>query len=137
MAETRFVAEDLPLRLRKLPLDPRGYPVPWFVAWVNGEPEFRAADGRKFAQAVQHKLCWVCGEPLGKWLAFPIGPMCAITRTTAEPPTNVGSMLYTVIDRSSAVPAFPSGPGSRYGTGLYAEAGIAVFVSTFPSTYQL
>ena len=69
MAKTRFVAEDLPLRLRKLPLDPRGYPVPWFVAWVDGVPEFRAVDGRKFVQAVRAKLCWVCGEPLGRWLA--------------------------------------------------------------------
>jgi len=25
-----------------LPIDPdRGYPVPWFVAWVNGKPDFR------------------------------------------------------------------------------------------------
>ena len=96
MAETRFVAEDLPLRLRKLPLDPRGYPVPWFVAWVNGEPEFRAADGRKFAQAVRQKLCWVCGEPLGRWLAFPIGPMCAITRTTAEPPCHTDCAEWSI-----------------------------------------
>jgi hypothetical protein len=77
--------EAIPARIRKLPVA-RGYPVPWFVAWVDGQPEFRAADARKFIQAVTQRLCWVCGEPLGRWLAFPIGPMCAITRTTAEPP---------------------------------------------------
>ena len=86
--------ETLPLRLRKLPVDARGYPVPWFVAWVPGPdgidvPEFRAMDGRKFRAAVQQKLCWVCGEPLGRWLAFPIGPMCCITRTISEPPSHL------------------------------------------------
>ena len=84
----------LPPRIAKLPIDARGYPVPWFVAWVDGPdgpetvPEFRAMDARKFRAAVKLKLCWVCGEPLGRWLAFPIGPMCAITRTTAEPPSH-------------------------------------------------
>jgi len=76
---------DLPLRLRGLPLD-RGYPVPWFVAWSDGRPEFRAADPQKFARAIREKRCWVCGQPLGKFLAFVIGPMCAINRTSSEPP---------------------------------------------------
>lgn len=94
MTDLRPDLEPLPLRLRKLPIDGRGYPVPWFVAWVDGPdgpetvPEFRAMDGRKFRAAVKHKLCWVCGEPLGRWLAFPIGPMCAITRTISEPPSH-------------------------------------------------
>jgi hypothetical protein len=78
----------LPLRLRQLPVDARGYPVPWFVAWHDGQPEFRAMDARKWRDAVQLKLCWVCGQPLGRWLAFPIGPMCAVNRVTAEPPSH-------------------------------------------------
>jgi hypothetical protein len=87
--------------LRKLPVDARGYPVPWFVAWVPGPdgvnvPEFRAADARKFTVAVKLKLCWICGEPLGRWLAFPIGPMCAITRTTAEPPCHVECAEWSI-----------------------------------------
>jgi hypothetical protein len=31
-------------------------------------------------------LCWLCGEKLGKFMCFVIGPMCAINRNTAEPP---------------------------------------------------
>lgn len=80
--------EPLPLRMRNLAIDERGYPVPWFVAWVDGRPEFRAMDGDKFQAAVKQRLCWVCGEPLGRWLAFPIGAMCVITRTIAEPPSH-------------------------------------------------
>lgn len=94
MTTIRPELEPLPLRLRKLPLDARGYPVPWFVAWVTNPdggpdvPEFRAMDARKFRDAVKQRLCWVCGEPLGGWLAFPIGSMCAITRTISEPPSH-------------------------------------------------
>jgi hypothetical protein len=81
--------ETLPLRMRALPIDPdRGVPVPWFVAWVNGKPEFRAMDARKFREAVRQRLCWVCGQPLGRWLAFPIGAMCVVTRTISEPPSH-------------------------------------------------
>lgn len=74
----------LPQRIRALPVH-RGYPVPWFVAWVDGEPEFRTADGEKWSRAVKQRLCWVCGQQLGSWLAFVLGPMCGITRTTSEP----------------------------------------------------
>jgi hypothetical protein len=78
--------EPLTDRLKRLPVDKRGYPVPWFVDWINGEPEFRAMNPDKWALAVRDRLCWVCGVPLGRWLTFVIGPMCGITRTTAEPP---------------------------------------------------
>lgn len=78
----------LPDRIKKLPVDERGYPVPWFVEWINGKPEFRIADGRKKVQAVNEHLCWVCGQRLGTYLCFVIGPMCAVNRITSEPPTH-------------------------------------------------
>lgn len=104
MTQTTIRAEldALPPRLKKLPVDARGYPVPWFVAWVpdpNGGPdvpEFRMMDARKFRDAVKQRLCWVCGEPLGRWLAFPIGPMCAITRTISEPPSHLECAEWSV-----------------------------------------
>lgn len=87
----------LPPRIAQLPVDPRGYPVPWFVAWVDGEPEFRAADGRKFADAVRAGLCWVCGQATGKYRTFVIGPMCTITRTTAEPPSHKDCAVFSAL----------------------------------------
>src|SRR5437763_12378791 len=78
----------LPDRIAALPVF-RGYPVPWFVAYPNGpegEPEFRTFDPKKWIAAVQEKRCWVCGQQLGAYLAFVLGPMCGITRTTSEPP---------------------------------------------------
>lgn len=79
---------DLPPRIRRLPIDRRGFPVPWFVAWVEGEPEFRAMDYPKWVEAVRAKLCWVCGEPLGAYMAFVVGPMCAVNRISSEPPSH-------------------------------------------------
>lgn len=78
--------DPLPSRILKLPIDERGYPVPFFVKWEKGEPEFRAMDIDKWIRAVNFKLCWVCGERLGRYMTFVAGPMCGISRTTAEPP---------------------------------------------------
>jgi len=78
--------EALPLRMRNLPVDERGYPVPWFVAWQDGKPEFRAMDQAKWVKAVRFHLCWVCGGELGIYKTFVAGPMCGINRTSAEPP---------------------------------------------------
>jgi hypothetical protein len=75
----------MPPRMRGLPLDARGYPVPWFVAWHDGVPEFRAMDGQKWNRAIRESRCWVCGDILGRWKTFVIGPMCGVNRTTAEP----------------------------------------------------
>jgi hypothetical protein len=75
-------------RIAMLPVDERGYPIPWFVADVNGERDFRVADGRKYSIAISESLCWVCGQRMGAYKTFVIGPMCGINRVTAEPPSH-------------------------------------------------
>ncbi len=87
--------EELPLRMRDLPIDERGYPVPYFVAWVDGKPEFRAMDGRKFVQAIREKLCWVCGYRLGVHVTFVGSGMCGINRTSPEPPSHRDCAVYS------------------------------------------
>lgn len=79
----------LPARMLDLPLDDRGYPVPWFVVEVDGKPEFRLADAKKWVRAINQRLCWVCGQRLGKHLTFVVGPMCAVSRVTLEPPCHL------------------------------------------------
>jgi hypothetical protein len=86
---------ELPARVRSLPIDRRGYPVPWFVEWIDGEPDFRVMDSRKLALAHKQKLCWLCGQPRGKWLVFPIGPMCVVNRTNSEPPCHYDCALFS------------------------------------------
>lgn len=86
----------VPERIQKLPVR-RGFHVPWFVAWIDGEPEFRMSDQRKYVAAVKKKLCWVCGEPLGKYQWFVIGPMCAVNRNTSEPPCHLECARYSAL----------------------------------------
>jgi len=113
--------EKLPARMTALPVDERGYVVPWFVDWLETEPcesalygekcglakghaglhdrdavfirirkpEFRAMDPRKWVRAIKEKLCWVCGDRLGRHMTFVAGPMCGINRTSSEPPSHL------------------------------------------------
>jgi hypothetical protein len=77
---------DAPPSIAKLPLDKRGFPVPYFVQWIDGEPDFRVADTRRMGRCVRERRCWICGGKLGRMFAFTIGPMCAVNRVSAEPP---------------------------------------------------
>jgi hypothetical protein len=98
MTELNKRIADIPIpnRLVGFPLSDEGYPIPYFVPYVDGKPEFRAMDPEKFSHAVRHRKCWLCGGAMGKHLTFPIGPMCAITRTTAEPPSHLQCAEYAV-----------------------------------------
>jgi hypothetical protein len=88
---------DLPSRMRSLPVDHRGFPVPWFVAWIDGKPDFPIAEGRKIMLAHRKGLCWVCGGALGRIKAFVIGPMCAINRTSSEPPSHLECARFSAL----------------------------------------
>jgi hypothetical protein len=88
MADLRTDLPPLPDRFKALPIDERGFPVPWFVDWKDDKPIFQAADPRKFKRAIRFKRCWLCGQPLGSILAFVIGPMCGVNRVSSEPPSH-------------------------------------------------
>lgn len=87
----------LPDRMAKLPLSPRGYPVPWFVDFVDGVPDFRIVAHGKFERAHRHGLCWLCGEPLGRYKSFVAGPMCGVNRTSAEPPSHLDCARFAAM----------------------------------------
>jgi ferredoxin len=78
----------MPLRIAALPCDRRGYPVPRFVHWLDGVPDFRVLDPTFMAAAVRQRLCWICGQPLGRKMVFSIGPMCIVNGISAEPPSH-------------------------------------------------
>lgn len=86
----------VPSRMRALRLDERGYPVPWFVAWIDGKPDFRVSDARRVIEAVKFRRCWLCGDGLGRHLAFVIGPMCSVNRVSSEPPSHLDCALFAV-----------------------------------------
>lgn len=80
---------ELPRHMQGLPVDKRGFPVPFFVHWVDGEPRFDIVDTRRYEACVQKELCWLCGERLGRYRAFVIGPMCLVNRISSEPPSHL------------------------------------------------
>jgi hypothetical protein len=83
-----------PPRIAKLPRNHAGYPVPWFVAWIDGQPDFRVIRANGIDDALRFSTCWLCGGPLGSNAAFVIGPMCAVNRVSAEPPSHRDCAIY-------------------------------------------
>lgn len=86
----------LPRRMARLPINERGFPVPYFVAKVGDTWDFRAFSGDKVTACYKRRLCWLCGQPLGKYLAFVIGPMCSVNRVSSEPPSHLDCAHYAV-----------------------------------------
>lgn len=82
--------------MRRLALSPDGYPVPFFVAWVDGKPDFRIVDSAKMHDCIRFGLCWLCGQSIGTWKTYVIGPMCAVNRVSSEPPSHTACAEFAV-----------------------------------------
>lgn len=86
----------IPQRLQYRRHNGRGIPVPYFVRYIDGKPDFRYVDPQKMALAANKRLCFLCGDPLGRHLAFLVGPMCTVNRISAEPPMHRECAEYAV-----------------------------------------
>lgn len=85
-----------PTAIRGLPRDRHGRPVPWFVhVDEHGAPDFRVIRRGGIGEAMRRGLCWVCGTLRGREAAFVIGPMCAVNRISAEPPSHRECAKYS------------------------------------------
>lgn len=91
-----IAALPTPARIQALSTDRRGFPVPWFVYTTAAGPDHRIVDQSKIPIAVANRLCWICGQPLGKTFTFAIGPMCAVNRVSSEPPSHDECARYAV-----------------------------------------
>lgn len=108
----------MPPRVAKLPRDKHGRPTPWFVHRDDdGTPEFRVVRRNGLPDAMRFELCWVCGQPRGRWASFVIGPMCAVNRVSAEPPSHRDCALYS----ARACPFLATPTMRRRTTGLPEE----------------
>jgi hypothetical protein len=112
----------LPDRIQRLPQDSRGFPVPWFVAWYDGKPDFRVTDADKKWRAITARLCWVCGEPLGPEMCFVVTPVCAVYRDAPEPPCHRECGVFA----ACACPFLTKPRMRRWGQGLPEESVPAV-----------
>jgi len=90
MQALRPELKNLPARMSHLPVDDRGYPVPAFVDTLpDGTRDFRIMSRDHWRRCVKERRCWVCGQKLGAYFAFVVGPMCAVNRTSSEPPCHL------------------------------------------------
>jgi hypothetical protein len=124
-AAARLRDTAMPQRIAALDTH-RGFPVPWFVDRTIDPPDFRIIDERKVMLAADRRLCWVCGQALGAYAAYVVGPMCCINRVSAEPPSHRECAEY-----SARVCPFLSRPHARRRTnampdGLAAPAGMMI-----------
>lgn len=86
----------MPDRIKRLKTNDAGYPVPHFVEWIEGKPDFRVVSAKTVIDCIRFDLCWICGQQLGQYKTFAIGPMCAINRTSSEPPSHRDCAEYAV-----------------------------------------
>ncbi len=78
--------------------DERGYPIPYFVKWYNGKPDFRVADGAKQFVCAKRRVCWVCGSKLDHHVAFIGGPIsCTQSYAFSDGPMHRECAEYALI----------------------------------------
>jgi hypothetical protein len=85
-----------PPRLAHLPHDKHHRPIPWFVAWINGKPDFRVMTTQHIHQATTLSLCWICGIPFQRQedRVFVLGPHAAAHQICSEPPSHRDCAIY-------------------------------------------
>ena len=110
MATAVQVEVPIPDRLKDRPMSKRGFLVPWFVAYVNGEPDFRVMEPAKLREAIAFNKCWMCGGQLRGGVTYPfvVGPMCIINRISSEPISHAECARYAAM-----VCPFLSRPNAR------------------------
>lgn len=131
---------ELPDLMKRLKVDERGYPIPFFVAYVNGKPEFQIADPQKYKLCIVQNLCWVCGNRLvGQRKAFVVGPMCTVNRVSSEPPTHLECANWSVrgcpfLSRPNMTrrdnPVIEETHSSMPGVGILRNAGVVAIWET-------
>lgn len=98
-ARLQPLLDRMPDRLRALPLTAEGWPALWFAAVdpATGLVDLRVARGEAPAQAWRYLKCWLCGQTMGANRTFVIGPMCAVNRTSSEPPCHHDCATFAAI----------------------------------------
>lgn len=86
----------IPNFLSHLKVDERGYPIPYFVAWVNGKPDFRMLDSKRQKRCVESHLCSICGKKLFEYFYFITGPIGLSNGTHSDPPAHRDCAEYSL-----------------------------------------
>lgn len=87
---------EIPKFLSHLKTEERGYPIPFFVAFPNGKPDFRMIDERKIKECFDRKLCSICGKKLFEYFYFITGPLGLKNGTHSDPPSHRDCAEYAL-----------------------------------------
>jgi hypothetical protein len=135
----------MPSRMKGLPRDSVGRPVPFFVEWIDGKPDFRVMNPKNMIRAIQDELCWVCGtkllrrhgsiSPIGYFVA---GPMCLVNRVSAEPPNHEDCAAWSARacpflnnpDKLRRDGNFPSGKAEPPGVMITRNPGVTAIIES-------
>lgn len=91
---------SIPPRMRHLPLDPRGYPIPHgiYVDSVTKRPHFTVNDEAVRQQTIREDICAICGSKLfrARWSVG--GPLSAFhpQGSYIDPPMHLECMTYAL-----------------------------------------
>lgn len=97
---TTRLAVEVPKRMRTLPRDTRGYPIPYIVLVDRrGVPQFTINDDRLVQRCRRRSLCAICGKPHdrdGMW--FVGGSRCFLHEHGAfvDPPVHLECAEYAL-----------------------------------------
>ena len=93
-------AVPIPPKMRMLPRDRRGYPVPWIVQRdLTSRPFFVMNDHAKVAACGRRKLCGICGQKLERDVWLIGGPGAAFHEQGAylDPPMHHACATYALL----------------------------------------
>lgn len=88
----------IPDFLSHLPIDTRrGYPIPFFVPIINGEPNWNYQDADHYKQCLEKNLCAICGKKNNKreWWTIS-GPLGLKNRVSSEAPCHERCARYAL-----------------------------------------
>jgi len=127
----REFSGPMPDRINALPRDVRGFPIPYFVAYLDGRPCFPVMDPDKMRHCMTHSRCWICGDRITAFKTFVIGPMCCINRVSAEPPSHLECARFAV--RNCPFMAHPEAKRSKLDQSQFDKPG-GVMIERNPGT---
>lgn len=88
---------EIPPFLSHLKVDHRGYPVPFFVQWIDGRPDFRLLDVGKWKICMDNRLCSICGLKLPKdFHYFIAGPQGLKNKTSTDTPMHHDCAMFSI-----------------------------------------
>jgi hypothetical protein len=88
---------SLPPRMRTLPRDADGQPIPHLVTKVATKFETTLGPDLALTTLFAQKRCWLCGEQLGRYAAFVGDPLTSVTRVSRTPPAHHDCAKYAAV----------------------------------------